>query len=63
MSYDIRDYAKLGHPLQMLQVENPEKPSDQVIRNVQDELVGAIANARRGRSIFAIDSNRREPSR
>jgi len=48
MSYDIRDYAKLGLLYKMLQVENPEKPSDQVIRNVQDELVGAIADARRG---------------
>jgi malonate decarboxylase gamma subunit len=48
MSYDIRDYAKLGLLYKMLQVENPEKPSDQDIRNVQDELVGAIADARRG---------------
>jgi len=48
MSYDIRDYAKLGLLYKMLHVENPEKPSDQDIRNVQDELVGAIADARRG---------------
>ena len=48
MSYDIRDYAKLGLLYKMLQVENPEKPSDQDIRNVQDELAGAIADARRG---------------
>ncbi len=48
MSYDIRDYAKLGLLYKMLHVENPEKPSEQDIRNVQDELVGAIADARRG---------------
>ena len=48
MSYDIRDYAKLGLLYKMLHVENPEKPSDQDIRNVQDELAGAIADARRG---------------
>jgi malonate decarboxylase gamma subunit len=48
MSYDIRDYAKLGLLYKLLHVENPEKPSDQDIRNVQDELVGAIADARTG---------------
>jgi malonate decarboxylase gamma subunit len=48
MSYDIRDYAKLGLLYKLLHVENPEKPSEQDIRNVQDELVGAIADARNG---------------
>jgi malonate decarboxylase gamma subunit len=48
MSYDIRDYAKLGLLYKLLHVENPEKPSVQDIRKVQDELVGAIADARRG---------------
>ena len=48
MSYDIRDYAKLGLLYKLLHVENPEKPSAQDLRNVQDELVGAIADARRG---------------
>ena len=48
MSYDIRDYAKLGLLYKLLHVENPEKPSEQDIRNVQDELVGAITDARRG---------------
>jgi malonate decarboxylase gamma subunit len=46
MSYDIRDYAKLGLLYKLLHVENPEKPSVTDIRNVQDELVGAIADAR-----------------
>ena len=48
MSYDVRDYAKLGLLYKLLHVDNPEKPSEQDIRNVQDELVGAIADARRG---------------
>jgi malonate decarboxylase gamma subunit len=48
MSYDIRDYAKLGLLYKLLHVENPEKPSEKDIRTVQDELVGAIADARSG---------------
>jgi malonate decarboxylase gamma subunit len=48
MSYDIRDYAKLGLLYKLLHVEDPEKPSQQDIRKVQDELVGAIADARKG---------------
>jgi malonate decarboxylase gamma subunit len=48
MSYDIRDYAKLGLLYKLLHVENPEKPSEQEIRNVKGELVEAIADARSG---------------
>jgi malonate decarboxylase gamma subunit len=48
MSYDIRDYAKLGLLYKLLHVQNPEKPSAEDIRNVQDELIGAIADARSG---------------
>jgi malonate decarboxylase gamma subunit len=48
MSYDVRDYAKLGLLYKLLHVDNPEKPSEQEIRKIQDELVGAIADARRG---------------
>jgi len=48
MSYDIRDYAKLGLLYKLLHVENPEKPSQQEIRNVQGELVAAVADARNG---------------
>jgi malonate decarboxylase gamma subunit len=48
MSYDIRDYAKLGLLYKLLHVENPEKPSAEDIRKVQNELVGAIADARSG---------------
>jgi malonate decarboxylase gamma subunit len=48
MSYDIRDYAKLGLLYKLLHVENPEKPSAEDIRDVQNELIGAIADARSG---------------
>ena len=48
MSYDIREYAKLGLLYKLLHVENPEKPSPQEIRTVQGELVAAIADARSG---------------
>ena len=48
MSYDIRDYAKLGLLYKLLHVENPTKPSEQEIRKVQDELAAAIADARSG---------------
>ncbi len=48
LSYDVRDYAKLGLLHKLLHVENPEKPSPQEIRNVQDELIAAIADARGG---------------
>jgi malonate decarboxylase gamma subunit len=48
MSYDIRDYAKLGLLYKLLHVENPGKPSEQDIDIVQDELIGAIADARNG---------------
>jgi len=48
MSYDIRDYAKLGLLHKLLHVENPVKPLQHEIRNVQNELVAAIADARSG---------------
>jgi malonate decarboxylase gamma subunit len=48
MSYDIRDYAKLGLLYKLLHVESPEKPSPQEIRTVQGELVAAVADARVG---------------
>ena len=48
LSYDIREYAKLGLLYKLLHVENPEKPSPREIRTVQGELVAAIADARSG---------------
>lgn len=46
MSYDIRDYAKLGLLYKLLHVDTPENPSSQDIQNVKDELIGAVADAR-----------------
>ena len=46
LSYDIRDYAKLGLLHRLLHVENPENPSEQEIRNIQNELIASIADAR-----------------
>lgn len=48
MSYDIRDYAKLGLLHKLLHVDHPENPSPQEIRTVQNELIAAIEDARRG---------------
>jgi biotin-independent malonate decarboxylase gamma subunit len=47
MSYDIRDYAKLGLLHKLLHLENPANPSAQEIRYVQGELIAAIEDARR----------------
>ena len=46
LSYDIKDYAKLGLLYKLLHVENPAKPSDQEILKVKNELIAAIADAR-----------------
>lgn len=46
LSYDIRDYAKLGLLYKLLHVENPEAPSATEILSVQGELIEAIEDAR-----------------
>ena len=46
LSYDIRDYAKLGLLHKLLHVGNPENPSQQEIQNIRDELIAAIEDAR-----------------
>jgi biotin-independent malonate decarboxylase gamma subunit len=46
MSYDIRDYAKLGLLHKLLHVDNPENPTQQEIHDVKGELVSAIEDAR-----------------
>ncbi len=48
LSYDIRDYAKLGLLHNLLHVENPESPSKGTVSQVQKELIEAIADARAG---------------
>jgi malonate decarboxylase gamma subunit len=46
LSYDIKDYAKLGLLHKLLHVENPAKPSAEEILEVKSELIAAIADAR-----------------
>jgi malonate decarboxylase gamma subunit len=46
LSYDSRDYAKLGLLHKLLHVDSPEKPSAQEIQNVRNELIEAIKDAR-----------------
>ena len=48
LSYDIRDFAKLGLLHKLLHVENPDQPSEGEVRKVRDELMAAIEDARRG---------------
>jgi biotin-independent malonate decarboxylase gamma subunit len=48
LSYDVRDFAKLGLLRQLLHVNDPDNPSDAEIRKVRDELLAAIDDARRG---------------
>jgi len=46
LSYNIKDYAKLGLLHKLLHVEDPEKPSMEEIQRVQTELIAAIFDAR-----------------
>jgi malonate decarboxylase gamma subunit len=48
MSYDIRDYAKLGLLHKLLQVENPDNPAAATVVQVRDALIEAVADARTG---------------
>jgi malonate decarboxylase gamma subunit len=46
LSYDVKDYAKLGLLYKLLHVENPETPSANDIQTVKNEVIAAIADAR-----------------
>ena len=48
LSYDVRDYAKLGLLHKLLHVENPDKPSETTVAQVKRELIDAVADARAG---------------
>jgi malonate decarboxylase gamma subunit len=48
LSYDVRDYAKLGLLHKLLHVENPDKPSQATVAQVQKELIDAVGDARAG---------------
>jgi malonate decarboxylase gamma subunit len=48
LSYDVRDYAKLGLLYKLLHVSNPENPSSEEISLVRNAIAEAIAEARKG---------------
>ena len=48
LSYDIRDFAKLGLLHKLLHVEDPDRPSQATIAQIQKELIDAVADARAG---------------
>lgn len=47
LSYDVRDFAKLGLLHKLLHVEDPDHPSETETGKVRDELLAAIEDARR----------------
>jgi malonate decarboxylase gamma subunit len=48
MSYDVRDYTKLGLLYKLLQVDDPQHPKTADIEAVRHDLADAIQDARRG---------------
>jgi malonate decarboxylase gamma subunit len=48
LSYNARDYAKLGLLYRLLHVSNPANPTDDDVSLVRDAVVGAIQDARGG---------------
>jgi biotin-independent malonate decarboxylase gamma subunit len=60
LSYNVRDYAKLGLLWKLLHISNPEAPSADEISLVRNELCAAIADARKApfdlRSRFESDA-------
>jgi malonate decarboxylase gamma subunit len=48
LSYDIHDYAKLGLLHKLLYVEDPDRPSQATIPQIEKELIDAVADARAG---------------
>jgi len=48
LSYDIHDYAKLGLLHKLLHVEDPDRPTQTTVAQVQKELIDAVADARAG---------------
>ena len=48
LSYDVRDYAKLGLLYKLLPVSNPEAPSASEVSLVHNAIAEAIADARKG---------------
>ena len=67
LSYDVRDYAKLGLLYKLVPVSNPEAPSADQVSLVRNALVEAIADARKGptdlRNRFEAAQTARKASR
>jgi biotin-independent malonate decarboxylase gamma subunit len=48
LSYDVRDFAKLGLLHELLHVKDPDHPAEEETQKVRDKLLSAIEDARRG---------------
>jgi biotin-independent malonate decarboxylase gamma subunit len=48
MSYDVRDYARLGTLHKLLHVNNPIEPTESEVVEVKQAIADAIADARMG---------------
>ena len=54
MSYDVKDYAKLGLLHQLLHVESPLEPNKSDVDEAKNAIIGAIADARRGTTDLSV---------
>src|SRR6202041_99748 len=49
MSYDVRDYAKLGLLFKLLHADDPQHPTSKEVAEVRKAITEAIADARKGK--------------
>jgi malonate decarboxylase gamma subunit len=49
MSYDVRDYAKLGLLFKLLHADDPQRPTSNEVAEVTKAITEAIADARKGK--------------
>src|SRR5580658_3822718 len=49
LSYDVRDFAKLGLLHELLHINDPDHPTDESTRMVRNAVLAAIEDARKGR--------------
>jgi malonate decarboxylase gamma subunit len=49
MSYDVRDYAKLGLLFKLLHADDPQHPNSNEVAAVRNAITEAIADARKGK--------------
>jgi malonate decarboxylase gamma subunit len=48
LSYDVKDYAKLGLLFRLIEIEDPDNPQAATVEAVRGHLLDAIADARKG---------------